>query len=546
MTDTAECVVDDEPGSREGGKVIHLDTCVGAGDRVITGDGQVRSTSQFVEDQRIEEASKDAKDVRRTYLDDMNRDKKERRLLRTRHGNPIKRPIIDQKARYEDTSFVRTLTVEDLKVEKLDQIRQENREKFGNKIDENINELVRTYLEVKDTSVNPLQKTQLLECALLGLTKGPATLDESIQRLDFALSQSTKRLKFTFEDHRKVFKETVRRIVKADPEKTWLRKYLIVDGNGSWATSKYEFPPPMMAIAAKEPVKMKAGWLQRLPAGISKYKEVDLLKELPILREMVTFTDLPHHSQHGRREDDGYGLSKEQRVRKHENESNRRQRLKEIVDYWTKTDDINKAELYLGIMQVSDCIINSPAGWTKLMTKFMSDHPNNNSNFKQVISTDLNGINRMKLFDNDYAINKLLIVFEKTVKFKEIGLIPDAAAIPWRDLCKMLTHEKEGFKILDQYCRSNKHIGAYVDLEKYANPSPTEKTTETLEVKDVIDELEITDVPEKDNPIETIINALMSNVTEEQLGKIVKDAAPGLIELIKRFFGSVKSVGFGE
>lgn len=461
------------------GDRITIDPTIEGGDRVFTDDG-VTSTGRYEQHKATEKATKDAHDVRATYLEETNKGKKEYRDQQGTFGRKERIPLINQKDRHEGTSFVRHLTEEDLKMEKLQQIREKYWQEYGHMVDENIVILVNDYVKSKlKKERSPLKKTHLLECALLALTKGPANLKELIKRLDTAIEGSDDKIKFRFTDVTSTFTETLRRIVKADPNKNWLRKYLVVDGNGNLHTSRYEFPPPMMQIAAQAPAKMKEAWMVKLPKGSVPFTESELLRELPILSSMI-ITDPSHHGSVKKE------LPYDIRVRKSANEGNRCKLVTELKDAWMAVEDITKLQLFVGIMASSDCIVGLNTTWLDLISRFMSKHKNRRT-YKEVGSGEISA-SKNKLRAGHLAICALVIKEGKMSNNAEIGLIPDAASIPFSDLRKMSNAKSpkyiaEGLTILAEICRKNENIDRYVNPEKYANELKDDPTEDSLPIE---------------------------------------------------------------
>ena len=483
------------------------------GNRVFTKDG-VRTIHRYVQEGDTEEATKDALLTRSEYLNETNKGKRETMKLQGAYGVRKKQPLINPEDRYTQTGFVKHLTEKDLIMEELQQIREKYWTEYGQMIDDNIVLLAQNYVDTKKKGEkSPLKKTHLMECALLGLTKGPANIKELMHRLDTALEGSTEKIKFRFSDVTSTFTETLRRIVKADPNKNWLRKYLIVDGNGNLHTSKYEFPPPMMKIAAQYPSHMKEGWMVKLPKGSVPFTEEQLLKELPILKKMV-ITDVPHH---GDITDQKSEFDYDIRVRIHENESNRRKLYKDLTDAWMAVDDVTKFQLHVGLMAVSDCPTGMPKIWLDGIMKFIQKHKNHHT-YKSIGSGELSIINN-KLRAGQLAICKLVLNEGKTSNPSEIGLIPDVASISFSDLRKMTISKgpkkvAEGFTTLAKVCKNNEHIDRYVNPENYKEEQvaetavveesantplgniekedtvtlPEDGFVESLEIEDVLDE----------------------------------------------------------
>lgn len=447
---------------------IHIGAKLKKGDRVFTKDG-VKTTKQYVEEEHTEEVTKDARDTRSAYLEETNRDKKMRRHQKrvSASGKKGRRPLIDSKEQFDDTSFVKHLTEEDLKMEELQKIREKHWREYGSMIDDNIIDLVTEHVKLKKRGEkSPLKMTQLMECALLALTKGPADLKGIVKRLDTALEQSQTKIKFRFTDVMPKFTETLRRIVRADPEKQWLRKYLIIDGNGVFGTSKYEFPPPMMQIAAQYPSRMKEGWMMKLPKGTVPFTEEQLLKELPILRDMVV-TDVPHH---GTSSDQNSNFDMNKRI--HDNEGNRRKLFGEIRDTWLSVDDVTKIQLWIGLMACSDSPTGLNKTWISILNKFIQDYKNPHT-YKHVSSGELSSI-KNKLRSGKVAAGSLILREGKTTDSSEVGVIPEAASICFSDIRKMTVSRgtdkvAEGFLVLKSICEKNENIDRHVNPKKYEN-----------------------------------------------------------------------------
>lgn len=549
MNISAQCSSSNE-GECKPKKVIKLESrIINRETKVITDDGE-KSVSDFLEAERMDAVTQDAGEVRKAYLEDLNRQRRHQKRI---FGTSERKPLVDRKASYDDSSYVRHLTVEDLKLEQLEEVRKKYWSEYGAMVDENIIMLVQDYEKViKSKVANPLRKTQFLECALLGLTKGPTNFPGLIKRLDTALEMSEEKIKFRFKDNEPTFKEKFRQIIKADPNKRWLRKYLVAENNGSLITSTFEFPPPMMQIAAQFPDKMRKAWMLKLPKGDLPYSEDQLIEELPILKEMVDFTDIGHHATKKSYEK----KDKHFRTRRHANEGNRRARYKEVKDYWVHVDDMKKAELVLGIMQASDCIIGTTNVWIKEVSKFMHDHKKAGV-FNPPTTGEMSTI-KNKMLNDKSPFSKLVVVENKTQKVLEFGLIPDAAAISWRDVRIMWKGGKPGWSMLDEWCEKNQAIDMHIHPEKYIvdesdlasvpdetpDSTPDSVKVESLNTDEFLDGLEVIDETGSDSPLDIIMNAVMDNVTEEQLGKIIRQAMPGLIELFGNVFKSIKTINF--
>ena len=451
------------------GKPISLGPKLKKGHRVFTEDG-VRTIHRYATDLETQEVTKDVKEVRTEYLDEIHSNLK-RNVLEKRAinlGGSYKYRSAGKEERHEGSSLVKHLTEEDIKLEDLQKIRESHWKEYGHMIDENIINLVADYLDAKKRGeTSPLKKTHFVECALLGLTKGPANLLELIKRLDTALDGSPKPIKFRFKDVRQTFTETVRRIIKADPEKHWLRRYLSVEGNGEVLSRKYEFPPPMMQIAAQQPDRIKEAWMNKLPKGVLPFTEKQLLKELPILEVMVS-TDSLHTGTC--KPSKTIQLDDYIRTRRHANDANRPKLYQQIKDCWMAVEDIAKLQLYVGLMASSDCIIGLNKTWLGRILEFMSKHKNKRT-YNKFHSGEISASNN-KLRAGKLAICSLVLKEGKTTDTSEMGLIPDTASIPFSDLremCKGRSAEQvtNGFSILENHCRKNEYIDRYVHPEKY-------------------------------------------------------------------------------
>jgi hypothetical protein len=495
----------DSLGNKE--KWVKISPNLGEKDRITTEDGET-TLEKWVEDHEVVEMTSDVEEVRRD-------EERTRSLMKHRQTGSRKTPLVDKKARFEETSFIKHLTKEDLEMETLQKIRKEHWEKYSEAMDKNITSLVKDYLKHKDDK-NKLMKTQFVECALIGLTRGPANLDKLIDRLDRAIENVDKSIDFRFKDVKPIFTQTFKRIVKADPGKQYLRKYLIDGGNGNDINENYEFPPPMMKLAAQHPSRMKEAWYSKLPSGSSPFTEEQLLKELPILKEMVVVPGDENKEIPKPKESKPAVVAYDIDARKFANESNRRKLFSTVRGIWQSVDDITKFQLFVALMASndSDRITGMNNDWMKICNDFIQKYKNPAA-FKKINYGEISKFSNVIRSDK-LAICKLKLKEGKTSKSSEVGLIPDVASISFSDLRNMSTSRspsfiKEGFSVLNDICRKNEQIDRYVNPEKYAG-----KPLEVKQGTEVIDETEIeTEAPiietktiEGIDPLTKIANAI--------------------------------------
>lgn len=533
------------------GKVIKLEPHIkDRGTRIITEDGD-KSPQQYLDDQRMAEATQDANEVRSTYLDETNRDKKQRRHQQRIFGRSERPPIFDRKVSYDQSSYVRHLNEEDIVIEKVEQIMRKNQDDCLPSIKETIAGKVRNYLKIKDDSTIPRGvKTEITECILLGFTVQPYTPLELANDLDAWVEEVDPKLskEFKFADNIRTFTEKVRAIHRAKNENTrWMANYFNIYTNGErkpLSKTKAHFHPSLMQIAAQNPDVIRRGWFVRLQDGDTPYTERDLKHDLPKIDEqMIGFTKISHsHHKHEDDVDGETGLTLELRTRRHQNQSHRFARVKEAKNMWATILDLKKWEILLIVMIINECIINTTEGWLKLIVKFMTDNKNPKQNVK-VLNTEINTTRRNKLENEELAISKLVYTgSSKNSKIPVYGLYPDAARILLEDLLIMSDPKKkdQGWILLKRYCEKDNCIDRVVYPEKYKEKVTSEEIIESAEVVDSPDAqtqssaFDITGGEEISTELQSLLADLIRDTPNEVIGALVKKNANRIANILGR------------
>lgn len=492
----------------------------GEDDRFISGDGVVKKLSTHIRDEEIDEHTKDVVTVMRGEINARVGTKRERIYQKKSGANRTvvdcyTQSRLDRKKSLKESGYVRYRTPDDIRREEWKMTKDENLKKHGKAIDDHIVRLVKEYISLspQDRKKN-FKKYQPMECAILGLTKGPANMNELIKRLDYALEGQVNPETFRFGTHVRM-DSIFRRVLHA---KQWLVKYLEkVDDEGSAIRSRYQFPPHLMKIAAENPHKLWVGMSGVLPSGTEPFEEQNLLQQFPELSKMKG----PEPSQrtngktNGKPSDLMHIDNEDQfKERVHFCESSRRKREGEFVRDLRNIVDITKYEFLLGLMQITPRVCSFEQ-WEQIAGDFINKNELK-LQFKRFTRTDISSIIRNRFIDDNAPVSKLILEGEKSSSFKVYGLVPDVAEIPWLELIKMIKQEDAGWNLLNKHTQQNDFLKSYVEC----------KTIIRQEKSPLIDEkeekgFEITDVGEAppDSPIESFMRDIFKSVAEKILSE---------------------------
>lgn len=505
---------------------IKLPPNLGEGDRFISEDGEKEDLLKHSEDQEIEEHTKDVKEVireERHGLEGIKRGKRnQKKSSMTRSVKGYAQFHADREKSLDNSSYVRYLTERDIFMQDQENVRRNNLEKYGHIIDENIVRLTQEYVNaVERGEKNNLKKFQPMECAIIGLTKGPANMEELQKRLNTAIENHIPEEKFRFGG--KQLEQIIRRIVDAKLDSQWLRKFLqTVETNGSVLSTRYQFPPQLMKLAAEDPHKLWIGLSAKIPKIDQPFEEKEFLALFPELNKIPKLEEEPSSKKFDDIDE------KEFNTRAHYCESDRMKIKKEIIESWLTITDIVKWELLLGIMQINPCI-TTPKKWCDKMLEFMKINKTKGANFGIVTSTDVSTIFRQKLSNPDLPIHRLMIIREKTSITKEFGLIPDAVKIPWYQLRELIPNNSDAWKRLEAYCLKYPEINSYVKSRELIPEKPEEKgKPEEKETEETLTQSKSSSY----KSLMEIFRLVANGVSDEQLGKLVRENLPKLISIL--------------
>lgn len=494
---------------------------LGEGDRFISEDGEKEDLLKHARDQETDEHTKDVKDVIREERHDLEEVKKgkrnQKRSSMTRSVRGYAQFHREKEERLDNSGYVRHLTERELFMQEQEVVRKENLEKYGHIIDENIVRLTNDYvLALARGEKNNLKKFQPMECVILAMTKGPANLKELEDRLNFAIDEHVSKHDFRFGGNQ--LESILSRIRNATHESQWLRKFLqVIDSNGNSRKTRYQFPPQLMKLAAEDPHKLWIALSAKIAKTDEPFEEKDLLEIFPELSEISKMESALPSKKPEPLED------KDFRTRVHHCEAARRHRQKELVFAWRNYFDVSKWQLLLGLMQVNPCIA-SPKRWMEKIISFIKENHNSKAQFQTASPTDVTTILRQKLFNESAPIFKLLIIKEKTAISKDFGLIPDAAKISWEDICKLIYDKPESWKLLEDYCLKYPEIASYVKSRDLI-PEKEEKP-EDVEAEEQKESLNA------QSSILEIVKNVVNGTTDEELGKLVRENFPKLLQML--------------
>jgi hypothetical protein len=526
-----------------------IESDLGDENRLISKDGQI--ITDLVAYQRnleTEEHTQDVGTVRKEQIHDLvetKRDKRGQKKLGINRGDKTFEAMRrNRKESLSQSSYVRHLTERDMFMEKQEELRAINLEKYGKLIIDQIVRLVNEYISLKPSEMKQnFKKYQPMECAIIALTMGPVNLKGLTKRLDSIIGSIIDPKKFQFETSVRL-DSIYRRILNG---KGWLTKYLqLIEKNGSLISSTYQFPPQLMKIAAEDPHKLWIGMSGALPKDTKPFTEDELLTMFPELKDASPYINGEAKSTGSVPSESKYISSlfdeEDYKKRVHVCESDRWTRLKELKQSWLTITDIKKKEFMVGLMQINPIIDMAPV-WSKIGLDFLNKHENSNSSFEQFTPGNINGLVRDYFLNKDCPISRVIISRRKTALITEFGLMPDASKIPWLTLCKLLLTDERGWDCLEDLKKKNPNIIAYEFREREkpkeeVDPSDVETTDEESSVSDkpTQSDGERIGIP---SPVMNIVNAITSNVDDNQLATIVRQALPELIQLTLSVFTDV-------
>jgi len=521
---------------------------------VTTADGEEMSydtyATKVMEPKEIQLRTRDVGEVFRQEKKDSyqgTRYDKQQRLMRERQKEHY---ATVEKKRFNKSGYINSRTEEGIMAQELERIRNENAKIYENGIRERISDLGSEIHSISRSrkKVPTLGRYQMTLSILLAILLKPFNFEELMEFLDGCIKSFNPELPYRFSNDAKKVLHTLWVIQNDNPEKRYMRKFILAQGNGDCVVRdiKFSMNPHLMKMAATDYHDLRRAWFVRLPKGDEHISESQLLDFVP---ELKTCLESPHHgsSPESTSPDDVIvdddGLTDELRKIKFQNEGNRRRIEKKARDEFYRTSDIKKQGVrrmpkgeFMGHVMVSnDTIIMTKMEWHDVFLKRLKQliKGKQSVSFKDIHNSETYNFFR-KIENPETPINKFIYKAFKSAKRTVFGFHPILSRV--KDIYHITTmvySVKEGNKLIEEYTTEGRSLHD-VEIEKVLYPERFEtsdkeklepeellddvKTVElTTEVMDETEGLDIQEV-EKVDPMEKLANSI--NKIADAINKI--------------------------